>query len=77
MSTRRYVSQLSQQETFNEVFIASDKQLRTNRNGNYFLQFALSDRSGSISALLWNASDRDSKQQPFRTGVRGLCGPLG
>jgi len=63
MSTdsRRYVSQLSHNETISQVFLASDKQLRPNRNGNLYLQVDLSDRSGSVNARMWNASDNDYK----------------
>jgi 3'-5' exoribonuclease len=53
----RYVSQFGHQEAVDQHFLASDKQLRPNRNGNLYLQVELSDRSGSISARLWNASD--------------------
>jgi 3'-5' exoribonuclease len=35
----------------------TDKQLRANRNGNLYLQVELRDRSGSISARLWNAGE--------------------
>src|SRR4051794_18056918 len=56
---RRYVSQLAHQEAVDQVFLASDKQLRPNRNGNLYLQLELSDRSGSISARMWNASETD------------------
>jgi len=59
--TRRYVSQLSHNETISQVFLASDKQLRPNRNGNLYLQVELSDRSGSVNARMWNASDNDYK----------------
>jgi 3'-5' exoribonuclease len=55
--SRRYVSQLGHQESVNQVFQASDKQLRPNRNGNLYLQMELSDRSGWISARMWNASE--------------------
>ena len=54
---RRYVSELSHQEAVDQVFVANDKQLRPNRNGNLYLQIDLSDRSGSIAARLWNASE--------------------
>jgi len=57
--TRRYVSQLSHNESISQVFLASDKQLRPNRNGNLYLQVELSDRSGSVNARMWNASDND------------------
>ena len=54
---RRYVSQFGERETLDEVFLASEKQLRTNRNGNLYLQVRLSDRTGSMTAMMWNASD--------------------
>src|SRR3954468_18187688 len=62
MSTRpdrRYVCQVGHNEQTNQVFLASDKQLRPNRNGNLYLQLQLSDRSGAIAARLWNASEND------------------
>lgn len=54
---RRFISQLGHQETVNDLFLATDKQLRPNRNGNLYLQLELRDRSGSIPARLWNASE--------------------
>ena len=54
---RRYVNELSHQESVDQVFVANDKQLRTNRNGNLYLQLELSDRTGSIAARLWNANE--------------------
>ena len=39
--------------------MASDKQLRPNRNGNLYLQLQLSDKSGAIATRLWNASEND------------------
>jgi 3'-5' exoribonuclease len=56
---RRYVCQLGHNEQVNQVFLASEKQLRPNRNGNLYLQLQLSDRSGAIAARLWNASEND------------------
>jgi 3'-5' exoribonuclease len=54
---RRYVSELGHQELIDQVFVAGDKQLRPNRNGNLYLQVDLSDRTGSIAARVWNAND--------------------
>jgi 3'-5' exoribonuclease len=65
-TTRRYVSQLGHNEQVQQVFMASDKQLRPNRNGNLYLQLDLSDRSGSISTRMWNASEGD--YQAFDNG---------
>lgn len=56
---RRYVNQLGHQEAVDQVFLASQKQLRPNRNGNLYLQVELSDRSGTISARMWNADEDD------------------
>lgn len=56
---RRFISELGHQEPVDQIFLASQKQLRPNRNGNLYLQVELSDRSGSISARMWNADDAD------------------
>src|SRR3990170_7291278 len=56
---RRFVSQLAHNEHVNQAFLASDKQLRPNRNGNLYLQLSLPDRSGAIETRLWNASEKD------------------
>ena len=56
--SRRYVSQLGDAAQVSDVFRASGKQLRPNRNGNLYLQVQLSDRTGSVTAMLWNANDR-------------------
>src|SRR6478672_2403533 len=55
--SRRFVQQLSDGDTVEEVYLITDKQLRANRNGNLYLQIELRDRSGSISARLWNAGE--------------------
>jgi 3'-5' exoribonuclease len=61
MPDRRFVSQLAHNEQVEQVFLASEKQLRPNRNGNLYLQVELSDRSGKINARMWNASEEDYK----------------
>jgi 3'-5' exoribonuclease len=54
---RRFVNQLGPQETVDDVFLATEKQLRPNRNGNLYLQMELSDRTGSVGARMWNATE--------------------
>src|SRR3954463_14470544 len=56
---RRFVSDLGPQDNVDQIFLASQKQLRPNRNGNLYLQVELSDRTGALSARLWNATDQD------------------
>jgi 3'-5' exoribonuclease len=54
---RRFVQQLADGESVEEVFLVSDKQLRANRNGNLYIQVDLRDRSGVINGRLWNAGE--------------------
>lgn len=56
--SRRFINQLGDGETIEETFVASEKQLRPNRNGNLYLQLRLADRSGTVSAMMWNAGER-------------------
>jgi 3'-5' exoribonuclease len=44
-------------DSIEETYLVMDKQLRANRNGNLYLQVELRDRTGSISARLWNAGE--------------------
>ncbi len=55
--SRRFVQQMADGDTIEDVYLISDKQLRANRNGNLYLQVELRDRTGSISARLWNAGE--------------------
>ena len=54
--TRRFINQLGENENIDQVFIANGKQLRPNRQGNLYLQVSLSDRSGIVNAMQWNAN---------------------
>ncbi|MEC8336857.1 MAG: HD domain-containing protein [Planctomycetota bacterium] len=54
---RQPVSKLHSEQTVDQIFLLSGKQLRSNRQGNLYLQFRLSDRSGSLEARMWNASE--------------------
>ena len=54
---RRYVQQFADGDNIDDVLLVTEKQLRANRNGNLYLQLELRDRTGSISARLWNAGE--------------------
>jgi len=56
---RRLITELPQQTQVDQVFLATHKQLRPNRNGQLYLQVELADKSGIITGRLWNASDDD------------------
>ncbi|MEE9602947.1 MAG: hypothetical protein V3V75_06565 [Thermoguttaceae bacterium] len=53
--SRRYLTELVHKESIDEIFLVSGKQLRPNRSGHLYLQVELSDRSGKVTARVWNA----------------------
>jgi 3'-5' exoribonuclease len=55
---RQFICELGEGASVDEVFLASEKQLRTNRNGNLYLQVRLTDRTGMLTAMMWNAGER-------------------
>src|SRR5450755_3421903 len=55
--SRRSVQLLVDGENLDEVYLVTDKQLRANKNGNLYLQVELRDRTGTISARMWNATE--------------------
>ena len=73
--TRRYVNQLAHGDSIDEVFLVADKQLRANRQGNLYLQLELRDKTGSVGARLWNATEEllavvRAGRLPARSGAR-------
>jgi 3'-5' exoribonuclease len=60
--TRRYVNQLANGETVEEVYLVADKQVRANRQGNLYLQLSLRDRTGTIDARLWNVTAEQARR---------------
>src|SRR3954454_4660706 len=60
-SKRRFVEELTDGEALDEVYLATEKQLRANRNGNLYLQLVLRDRTGAIGARLWNVGEPQAR----------------
>lgn len=56
---RKFIQQFGPTDKIDQTFLAAQKQLRPNKNGNLYLQVELSDRTGSISGRMWNAGDRE------------------
>jgi 3'-5' exoribonuclease len=54
---RRFISTLSDGETIEEVFLLAEKQLRANRNAALYLLVELRDKTGAISARMWNVTE--------------------
>ncbi|QVL30518.1 HD domain-containing protein [Telmatocola sphagniphila] len=55
--SRRTISTLRDGDSVDEVFLATDKQLRNNRNGQSFIQVTIQDRSGNLTGRVWNAGE--------------------
>src|SRR5580704_14279016 len=55
--TRRFISNLSDGETIEEVFLLAEKQLRANRNAALYLLIELRDKTGAINARMWNVTE--------------------
>lgn len=60
--SRRYVDQLRDGDTLDDVYLVTDKQVRANRNGNPFLLLELRDRTGGIQARMWNAGESEARR---------------
>ncbi|NNJ24037.1 3'-5' exoribonuclease YhaM family protein [Alienimonas chondri] len=67
---RTPVDALRDGATIDQPFLLAEKSLRTNRNGQLYLLAQLRDRSGQISALMWNVSESDFDAIPAGSGVR-------
>lgn len=56
--SRSFVNKLTDGQSIDEVYLASEKQLRPNRQGNLYLQIRISDKTGSLTAMMWNANQQ-------------------
>ncbi|MDR1492514.1 MAG: HD domain-containing protein [Planctomycetaceae bacterium] len=54
---RRYINQLKDNDTINEIYLVTEKQLRPNKNGIFYIQMTISDRTGSVGVRIWNATE--------------------
>lgn len=55
--SRTPVQELADGQTLDQPFRLADKQIRVNRQGGKYLLLKLSDRTGNIVAMMWNAED--------------------
>lgn len=52
------IADLTDAQQLEQAFQAADKQLRVNRQGGKYILLRLSDRTGVIAGMLWNADER-------------------
>ncbi|QDT17810.1 3'-5' exoribonuclease YhaM family protein [Alienimonas californiensis] len=67
---RTPVDALRDGEIIDQPFLLAEKSLRTNRNGQLYLLAQLRDRTGQVSALMWNVAESDFDTMPVGSGVR-------
>jgi len=56
-SDRRFIGQMSPGEAVDEVFLVREKDLRTTRKGDLYVLCTLCDRTGHITARMWQATE--------------------
>lgn len=57
VETRKYLKELQDGDTVEEVFLLAEKQLRANRNADLYLLATLRDKTGVMSGLMWNVTE--------------------
>ncbi len=57
MAKRSYINALTSGAAFNEVYLVRDKDLRTASNGSLYICCTLVDRTGTLPARIWQASE--------------------
>lgn len=61
-SRRKFVSELPAQGSVDQVFLVTHRQVRPNRNGQLYLQVDLADRSGAVTARMWNVGEDELRR---------------
>ena len=54
---RTFIDKLAPGQTLDQVFLVRDKDLRTTKSGDLYIQCTLCDRTGTIPAKMWQASE--------------------
>jgi len=68
--TKQFIRDLQPQSAIDTILRIADRQLRANRQGNNYLLMQLQDRTGTISAMRWNADERLAERFPKGSFVR-------
>ena len=64
--SRLFVNQFKENEIVSEIYRLREKSLRLNKRGSFYMQFNISDRTGSVTAFFWNATEEFA--QKFEEG---------
>jgi len=55
---RRFINELVDGDSIDEIFLIADKQIRANRNASLYLLVEMRDRTGALSARMWNVTEQ-------------------
>lgn len=67
---KQFIRDLQPQSPVDTVFRIADRQTRANRQGGSYLLLQLQDRTGTISAMRWNADERLADRFPKGSFLR-------
>ena len=71
VSSHRFIEELEAgEQLMDDVFLVSQKDLRTTTNGSLYIHLVLADRTGQILARLWNATQQQYDSIPDGGFVR-------
>lgn len=72
---RKYISELSDGDNVQEVFLVTESQERTTKDGSPYLTMTLADKTGSVKAILWNYTPEHPRVERDRfVRVKGVAG---
>jgi len=54
---RRFLNEIKAGETLDQVFLVTDKELRTTRKGDLYITCTLCDKTGQLPARMWQATE--------------------
>jgi 3'-5' exoribonuclease len=60
--TRQFINQLQVGDTLADQYVLAEKTMSQKKDGNRYLKLVLSDRTGSISCVVWDNVDRIASQ---------------
>ena len=60
--SRLFVNQIKENDAISDIYRVQDKVFRTDKRGACYLQLVLGDKTGSLTAFLWNTTEEESKK---------------
>ncbi len=72
---RKYISELGDGDMVQDVFLVTEAQERTTKDGSPYLTMTLADRTGSVKAILWNYSPGENRiARDLFVRIKGVAG---